>query len=420
MGHEHKFITEIVVRRANEKIDPIIELDYKHLNKNDIKYLYLLCVNGKVKYYKETGLLGSVSVFIISTIIWERVHNFQLGMDSYQQKVNLTTPTITFPGIERKKLFTITFKPVIGRIYENSKKEKRVMILKEIPKSPISNDDVVNFTPKGFPNKYENVCGIIIHREPFSDLKMARLMLTTEEMRLNSKSQALPVDSSSSSPMILLAKSGNNLCSSTPQVKSSRPCFNFPKRSCRFGNTCKFVHNDSMHAKSSNPSLWSTEGTDTAYLLLYVDDIVLTASSEVLLQHIIGLLRRLILGALQYLTFIRQDISYAVQQLPIPMQIGLVALLLDDRLWVIVCFLATIYYLSLLSVNRHTLGQVLRQSIMVLQTLLLRPVATKSVTQVRVLHVLSRYQYADIFTKCLPSALFEQFRTSLSVQFPPA
>ncbi|GKF73404.1 ribonuclease H-like domain-containing protein [Tanacetum coccineum] len=35
---------------------------------------------------------------------------------------------------------------------------------------------------------------------------------------------------------------------------------------------------------------------------------------------------------------------------------------------------------------------------------------------VRVLHVPSRYQYADIFTKGLPSALFEEFRTSLSVR----
>ncbi|GJR97224.1 ribonuclease H-like domain-containing protein [Tanacetum coccineum] len=34
--------------------------------------------------------------------------------------------------------------------------------------------------------------------------------------------------------------------------------------------------------------------------------------------------------------------------------------------------------------------------------------------QVRVLHVPSRYQYADIFTKGLPSALFEEFLTSLS------
>ncbi|GKC68718.1 ribonuclease H-like domain-containing protein [Tanacetum coccineum] len=39
---------------------------------------------------------------------------------------------------------------------------------------------------------------------------------------------------------------------------------------------------------------------------------------------------------------------------------------------------------------------------------------------VRVLHVPSRFQYADIFTKGLPSALFEDFRSSLSVRPPPA
>ncbi|GJY20875.1 ribonuclease H-like domain-containing protein, partial [Tanacetum coccineum] len=40
--------------------------------------------------------------------------------------------------------------------------------------------------------------------------------------------------------------------------------------------------------------------------------------------------------------------------------------------------------------------------------------------QVRVLHVPSRFQYADIFTKGLPSALFEEFRSSLSARPPPA
>ncbi|GJT83476.1 ribonuclease H-like domain-containing protein [Tanacetum coccineum] len=40
--------------------------------------------------------------------------------------------------------------------------------------------------------------------------------------------------------------------------------------------------------------------------------------------------------------------------------------------------------------------------------------------QVRVLHVPSRYQFADIFTKELPSALFKEFRSSLSIRCPPA
>ncbi|GKC25744.1 ribonuclease H-like domain-containing protein, partial [Tanacetum coccineum] len=39
---------------------------------------------------------------------------------------------------------------------------------------------------------------------------------------------------------------------------------------------------------------------------------------------------------------------------------------------------------------------------------------------VRVLHVPSRFQYAGIFTKGLPSTLFEDFRSSLSVCPPPA
>lgn len=40
--------------------------------------------------------------------------------------------------------------------------------------------------------------------------------------------------------------------------------------------------------------------------------------------------------------------------------------------------------------------------------------------QVRVLHVPSRYQIADIFTKGLPLVLFEDFRDSLSIRRPPA
>ncbi|GJZ32551.1 hypothetical protein Tco_0577987 [Tanacetum coccineum] len=134
LGHEHKFITEIVARRANSSIVSITESDYKKLNKNDIKDMYLLIVNHKVDDYVEIGLLWSLSVFIRSTVILERVHNFQLGVERYQQKVNLTAPTITFPDIENYKVFSIISEPVYGIIYKNSKKEKRVMRHQEVHK----------------------------------------------------------------------------------------------------------------------------------------------------------------------------------------------------------------------------------------------------------------------------------------------
>ncbi|GKB53907.1 hypothetical protein Tco_0904660 [Tanacetum coccineum] len=117
----------IVARRANGSIVLITESDYKNFNKNDIEDMYLLIINKKINDYAETKLLWSLSVFIRSTVIWERVHDIQLGVENYQQKVNLTAPTITFPDIEKYKVFSIVSKLVYGIIYTNSKKEKRVM-----------------------------------------------------------------------------------------------------------------------------------------------------------------------------------------------------------------------------------------------------------------------------------------------------
>ncbi|GJT93818.1 hypothetical protein Tco_1082663 [Tanacetum coccineum] len=125
LGHEHKFITEIVARRANDCIVSITEPDYKNLNKNDIEDMYLLIVNNKVPDYANTGLLWSLSMFIRSSVIWEREHDFQLGIKSYQQKINLTAPTIIFPRIKEYDVFSIVYEPVHGIIYTNSKKEKK-------------------------------------------------------------------------------------------------------------------------------------------------------------------------------------------------------------------------------------------------------------------------------------------------------
>ncbi|GKB29113.1 hypothetical protein Tco_0868514 [Tanacetum coccineum] len=117
------------------------------------------------------------------------------------------------------------------------------------------------------------------------------------------------------------------------------------------------------------------------------------------------------------------------------MQIELVALLPNVLPPAIVFFLASIYCHGLLNVNRFIVP-VLKLSIVVLPMMLLKLIASAyeayikidihfvrdlvAAGQVRVLHVPSLYQYADIFTKGLPSALFEEFRYSLSVRCPPA
>ncbi|GJT53366.1 hypothetical protein Tco_0988420 [Tanacetum coccineum] len=83
----------------------IIQPGYKNLNKNDIEDIYLLIMNGKIPDYADTGLLWSLSVFIRSSVIWERVHDFQLGIESYQQKYGYVQKDLTKDETEYLKLF---------------------------------------------------------------------------------------------------------------------------------------------------------------------------------------------------------------------------------------------------------------------------------------------------------------------------
>ncbi|GJS21352.1 zf-CCHC domain-containing protein [Tanacetum coccineum] len=76
--------------------------------------------------------------------------------------------------------------------------------------SPVSSKDVVTFALEGLPRNYDQICGIMHHKDTFLDLKTAHSMLITEEMRLKSKSLALPVDSTSSSLLVLMAQSGGD------------------------------------------------------------------------------------------------------------------------------------------------------------------------------------------------------------------
>nr|GEU61256.1 hypothetical protein [Tanacetum cinerariifolium] len=67
-------------------------------------------------------------------VIWERVHDFQLGIESYQIKVNLTAPILTFPRIKAHESYFTVDKPSTGLINLNYKDEKRIMYLTEIMK----------------------------------------------------------------------------------------------------------------------------------------------------------------------------------------------------------------------------------------------------------------------------------------------
>ncbi|GJV44284.1 hypothetical protein Tco_1428820 [Tanacetum coccineum] len=164
LGHGHKFITKIVVRRANDCIVSIIEPDYKNLNKNDNEDMYLLIVNNK-----------------------EKGHDFQLGIESYQEKINLTAPIITFPRIEEYNVFSIVYEPVHGIIYTNRKKEKRVMRHSEIHKFC---DATLRRTLEGLKSYYNDVKYGYVQKELTNDEgEFLKLFEEEIEVRLNYRDQ---------------------------------------------------------------------------------------------------------------------------------------------------------------------------------------------------------------------------------------
>ncbi|GJS35998.1 hypothetical protein Tco_0534380 [Tanacetum coccineum] len=112
--------------------------------------------------------------------------------------------------------------------------------------SPMSNDDVFTYALHGLSDKYDQVAGIIAHRDPFLDLSTVQYMITTEEMRLNFKFQPTLTDTSPSSPTILLAETnarrGNRGLDARSRRNEPEVCFNFPKGFCRFGGAYSNAH----------------------------------------------------------------------------------------------------------------------------------------------------------------------------------
>ncbi|GJV02085.1 copia protein [Tanacetum coccineum] len=118
------------VNKCVKKFNPYARYGVEHWKNPHAKIFY-------IKRQKEPGKPKEVIVARRAKeciVIWERVHDFQLGIESYQQKVNLTAPTISFLGIEKHKMFSIIYKPMHGIIYKNRKREKKVMRHSEIHK----------------------------------------------------------------------------------------------------------------------------------------------------------------------------------------------------------------------------------------------------------------------------------------------
>ncbi|GJU89250.1 ribonuclease H-like domain-containing protein [Tanacetum coccineum] len=125
----------------------------------------------------------------------------------------------------------------------------------------VNEEDVVHYALEGLPDTYNQVCGYMHWKDTFPDLKVVRSWLITKEMRLKSKVIASPMDSFT--PMVFLAGlSNNSRPSSMAQGKLWKPCFNFAKGNCRYGDSCRYVHD--ANARVPNATSRNNKGRGTS------------------------------------------------------------------------------------------------------------------------------------------------------------
>nr|GEZ36021.1 hypothetical protein [Tanacetum cinerariifolium] len=93
--HNYKHLDWISVRRYDDKIYKFKEGDFKRLRLQDIEDMLLLLVQGKLSNLtveERFAFNVSLMMFTRSIVIQRHVEDLQLGVESYQKRLNLTKP----------------------------------------------------------------------------------------------------------------------------------------------------------------------------------------------------------------------------------------------------------------------------------------------------------------------------------------
>nr|GFA62483.1 hypothetical protein [Tanacetum cinerariifolium] len=93
--HNYKHLDWISVRRNDDKIYKFIEGNFKRLRLQDIEDMLLLLVQGKLSNLtveERFAFNVSLRMFTRSIVIQRRVEDLQLGVESYQKRINLIKP----------------------------------------------------------------------------------------------------------------------------------------------------------------------------------------------------------------------------------------------------------------------------------------------------------------------------------------
>ncbi|GKA64859.1 hypothetical protein Tco_0764566 [Tanacetum coccineum] len=122
--HGHGHLEEIMVKRSDQQLYKFKEGDFVDLHLNDIKDMLILVVRHKLFYLDVNVIVDfivALLMFIRSLILKRCVEDLQLGVESYQKKLNITKHQKIFLEMEFKEPYTPSY-DLPGIIYEDLNK----------------------------------------------------------------------------------------------------------------------------------------------------------------------------------------------------------------------------------------------------------------------------------------------------------
>ncbi|GJY59753.1 hypothetical protein Tco_0459645, partial [Tanacetum coccineum] len=134
--HNYKHLDRLRIQDIEDKLYKFKEGDFNRLRIQDIEDMLLLIVQGKLTNLTVEECLAfnvSLRMFTISVVIQRRVEDLQLGVESYQKKLNLTKSDTYKPDLKRREAYTAYSNPR-GFIYHNKDKKNRLMCIDELHK----------------------------------------------------------------------------------------------------------------------------------------------------------------------------------------------------------------------------------------------------------------------------------------------
>ncbi|GJX29314.1 hypothetical protein Tco_0237393 [Tanacetum coccineum] len=134
--YDYGHLEEIEVRRDDQKLYTFKEGDFKRLHLQDIKDMLLLLVQQKltnltIDEWYDLNL--ALRMFTRRIVIQRRVEDLQLGVESYQKKLNLTKPDTYISNLKNLTPYTSYLDPH-EMIYVDQFKRRKLMRVDELHK----------------------------------------------------------------------------------------------------------------------------------------------------------------------------------------------------------------------------------------------------------------------------------------------